>query len=73
MNVCVCGLCAPGEEDVPAAARPTVRLARGGVAAQRETKGGATTLTGPAAKTGGNTITCTHTHTHSDTHTIIFV
>lgn len=33
LSLCVFGLCAPGEEDVPAAAHPTVRLAGGGVAA----------------------------------------
>lgn len=42
-----------GGEDVPAAVHLTVRLAGGGVAAQTETKGGATARTGHAAETGG--------------------
>lgn len=51
--MCVFGLRVPGEEDVPAAVRPTVHLAGGGVAVRRETKGGATARTGHAAETGG--------------------
>lgn len=58
-----------GDEDVPAAVRPTVRLAGGGAAAQTETKGGATAHTGHAAGTGGNT----NTHTQRHTQCLLFI
>lgn len=50
-------LLAPGEDDIPAAVRHAVHRARGGVAVQWETKGGATARTGHAAETEGNTHT----------------
>lgn len=62
LSLYVFGVCAPGEENVPAAVRPTVHLAGGGVAVQIETKGGATAHTGHAAETRGNGH---HTHTQT--------
>lgn len=54
LTLYVFGPCASGGGDVPAAVRPTVHLAGGGVAVRKETKGGAIAHTGHAAETGGN-------------------
>lgn len=58
--VCFC-LCAPGEDDVPAAVLLTVHLAGGGVEVRTETKGGATAHIGHVAEKEGNSVSHTHT------------
>lgn len=63
LKVNICALSGTGEEDVLAAARPTVHLAIGGVAVRTKIKGGATAPAGPAAVTRGNSLHysfCTH-------------
>lgn len=54
-NLCFC-LCTTGEKDAPAVLHPTVQLAGGEVAVQKEIKGGATGHIGHAVGTKGRTL-----------------